>query len=67
MAGDQQDVDVALAAVLKRHVDVVPEVPVVRAVVTQVPDDGALGIVDGLAAADDLSHPLPVRLRRPLR
>ena len=37
------------------------------AVVTQVPDDGALGVVDGLAAADDLSHPLPVRLRRPVR
>ena len=30
VAGDQQDVDVALAAALKGHVDVVPEEPVVR-------------------------------------
>ena len=56
-----QHVDLVLAAVLKADVEVVQHDPVVRAVVAQVPDDGTLGVVDGLAAADDLSH----RLSRP--
>src|ERR1035438_10407277 len=45
----------------KYEIEVVQHHPVRRAVVTQVPDHCALGVVDGLTAADDVSH----RLTRP--
>ena len=59
--GDDEHVDLVLTVVPQPQFEVVQHHPVRRAVVAQVPDDGALGVVDGLSAADDLSH----RLSRP--